>query len=229
MDTSLLTELQQARQDKRQVVLAVNLKTGAERLLYPFETRETSDLLEAARAALNNDKPAEIETAEGSVFLNIFNPKLRLFIVGAVHIAQCLVPIAAGADYDVTVIDPRRSFGSDFRFPDVTLDNRWPDEALAELNPDRRTAIVTLTHDAKLDDPALRHALKSDAFYIGALGSNRTHTKRHDRLIEAGFTEADFSRIHGPIGLDIGAKSPAEIAISIMAEITAVLRQKAVK
>lgn len=226
MKTALLEELQQARVEKRQVVLVTNLTSGNQKLLYPFESEDNSDLTEAAKNALRYDKPATFESADGPVFLNIFNPPLRLFIVGAVHIAQALVPMAAGADYEVTVIDPRRSFGSSFRFPNVTLDNRWPDEALEELNPDRRTAIVTLTHDAKLDDPALQHALRSDAFYVGALGSGRTHAKRQQRLMKAGFTDEDFARIHGPIGLDIGAKSPAEIAISIMAEITAVLRQK---
>tara|TARA_R100000005_G_scaffold33903_1_gene15512 strand:+ start:50304 stop:50993 length:690 start_codon:yes stop_codon:yes gene_type:complete len=227
MKTALLKELQQAREQKRQLVLATNLTTGFQKILYRFEIKDTSDLYEAARTALRTDKPATIELEEGPVFLNIFNPPLRLFIVGAVHIAQALVPMAANADYEVTVIDPRRSFGSAFRFPNVSLDNRWPDEAMADLQPDRRSAIVTLTHDAKLDDPALQHALRSHAFYIGALGSGRTHAKRQQRLLSAGFTDEDFARIHGPIGLDIGAKSPAEIAISIMAEITAVLRGKA--
>lgn len=226
MQTELLKELQDARQDKRQVVVATYLNSGEQSLLYPFETEETSELLEAARTALTGDKAGQVEIASEPVFLNIFNPELRLFIVGAVHITQQLVPMAAAAGYEVTVIDPRRSFGSEFRFPGVTLDNRWPDEFLNEADADRRTAIVTLTHDAKLDDPALQHALRSDAFYIGALGSTRTREKRHQRLAREGFTEDDFSRIHGPIGLDIGAKSPAEIAISIMAEITAVLRQK---
>ncbi|MFC4270499.1 xanthine dehydrogenase [Sneathiella chungangensis] len=227
MKTALLEDLQKARAEKRQVVLATNLTSGEQKLLYPFESKEIYDVIEAARGALRNDKPTTVETEDGPVFLNIFNPPLRLFIVGAVHIAQALVPMAAGADYEVTVIDPRRSFGSSFRFPNVTLDDRWPDDAFADLHPDRRSAIVTLTHDAKLDDPALQYALRSDAFYIGALGSGRTHAKRQQRLQKAGFSDEDFARIHGPIGLDIGAKSPAEIAISIMAEITAVLRGKA--
>ncbi|MEH6526502.1 MAG: XdhC family protein [Sneathiella sp.] len=228
MDLGLLKDLQQARKDKRQVVLATNLTTGVEKLLYPFDTEDSSKLLLGARNALISDKAGNLETDEGPVFLNIFNPRLRLFVVGAVHIAQHLVPMAAGAGYEVTVIDPRRSFGSDFRFPDVTLDNRWPDDAFVELQADRRSAIVTLTHDSKLDDPALVYALQSDAFYIGALGSNRTNGKRQLRLEKKGFKTEDIDRIHGPIGLDIGAKSPAEIAISIMAQMTAILRQKAV-
>lgn len=227
MKIAILEELQKARERKRQVVLATRLSDGFQQLIYPFESEDKSQLFEAAREALRHDRPAVTQLPEGETFLNIFNPPLRLFIIGAVHIAQPLVPMAASADYEVTVIDPRRSFGSAFRFPNVKLDNRWPDEALAELKPDRRSAIVTLTHDAKLDDPALQHALRSDAFYIGALGSGRTHAKRQQRLLKAGFTEADFARIHGPVGLDIGAKSPAEIAISIMAEITAALRGKA--
>ena len=225
MKQQQLAEIQKARSDKRQVVLATNLTTGASSVLYPFENTDTSDLLEAARNALRLDRPGEVDTAEGPVFLNIFNPPLRLFIVGAVHIAQKLTAMAAAAGYDVIVIDPRSSFGSEFRFPGVTLDNRWPDEALPALQPDRRSAIVTLTHDAKLDDPALAEALKSDVFYIGALGSTRTRAKRQDRLLEKGFTQDQIARIHGPVGLDIGAQSPAEIAISIIAEITQVLRK----
>lgn len=226
MDIDLLKELQQARADKRQVVLATNLTNNISFLIYPFDTDEENDILNEAKLALSRDKPKEIETDDGPVFLNIFNPPLRLFIVGAVHIAQKLAPMASSAGYDVTVIDPRRSFGSDFRFPEIKLDDRWPDDALKDLNPDRRSAIVTLTHDAKLDDPALQVALKTDVFYIGALGSKRTKAKRHDRLVREGFSDAEITRIHGPIGFDIGAQSPAEIAISIMAELTARLRGK---
>lgn len=148
-----------------------------------------------------------------------------MLIVGAVHIAQKLSEMAASTGYDVTVIDPRSSFASEFRFPNVKMDTRWPDEALPEHAADRRTAIVTLTHDAKLDDPALEYALNSNAFYIGALGSTRTRAKRQERLEQKGFNVDQISRIHGPVGLDIGAQSPAEIAISIMAEVTQVLRK----
>ncbi|MBE7637421.1 xanthine dehydrogenase [Sneathiella sp. P13V-1] len=225
MDLQLLKELAEAKEAKRQVVVATHVDDGNSQLLFPFETDEINPLLEAAREALRRDKPTEFEDGEDKWFLNIHNPSLRMFIVGAVHIAQKLAPMAAASGYDVTVIDPRRSFGSTFRFPDVHLDDRWPDEAMDELAPDRRTAIVTLTHDAKLDDPALEAALKSDVFYIGALGSTRTNAKRHQRLTNKGFTEDDLARINGPVGLNIGAQSPAEIAISIMAEITAILRK----
>lgn len=224
MDFDVLKELQQARADKRLVVLATNLSNGINKLYYPFENNKLSDIEQAGKNALIADKPSIYESPEGEIFLNIFSPPLRMAIVGAVHIAQFLVPMATAAGYEVTVIDPRQSFGSEFRFPNVHLDDDWPEEALARFSPDRRSAIITLTHDAKLDDPALKAALSSDAFYVGALGSNRTHSKRHLRLQDAGFTEADFARIHGPIGLNIGAKSPAEIAISIIAEVTQTLR-----
>jgi len=229
MDNSILQKLQTARNDKRQVVLATNLTTGKSELLFPFETSEVTELLDEARMALRFDKPHEAKIEDSVYFLNIFNPPLRLFIVGAVHIAQKLAPMAAATGYEVVVIDPRRSFGSEMRFPNVALDGRWPDEALSEFAPDRRSAIVTLTHDAKLDDPALEAALQSDVFYIGALGSTRTNAKRHQRLTNKGFSEIDIARINGPIGLNIGAQSPAEIAVSIMAELTACLRGKVVK
>ena len=144
-----------------------------------------------------------------------------MFIVGAVHISQALVPMARAAGYDVTVIDPRGAFATEARFPEVALREDWPDEAIDALKIDTRTAVVTLTHDPKLDDPALERALKSDCFYIGALGSKRTHGKRVERLTEIGFTESDIARIHAPVGLDLGATSPAEIAVSILAEIIA--------
>ncbi|MEM7508088.1 MAG: XdhC/CoxI family protein [Pseudomonadota bacterium] len=179
------------------------------------------------------DAPARFDAdrsgfAEGSsVFTAIHNPPLRLAIVGAVHIAQALAQMARIAGYDVTVIDPRAAFGSDGRFPDETLVEDWPDAALASHGLDIRTAVVTLTHDPKLDDPALISALRSPVFYIGALGSTRTHAKRVARLTAEGFGAEDLARIDAPIGLDIGAKSPAEIAVAVMAEITQRLRRPA--
>lgn len=143
--------------------------------------------------------------------------------MGAVHIAQSLVPMASLSGYDVTIVDPRQAFATAARFPNVSINHNWPDEAMEALDPDRRTAVVTLTHDPKLDDPALKVALSSDAFYIGSLGSKRTHAKRVIRLREAGLTEKKLAKIRAPIGLDIGAVSPAEIAISIMGQVTAVL------
>lgn len=162
---------------------------------------------------------------DGKTFVTIHNPPLRLAIVGAVHIAQALVPMARVAGYDPVVIDPRGAFGSEARFPGERVLNDWPDEALAEVGVDARTALVLLTHDPKLDDPALHIALKSEAFYIGALGSTRTHAKRVERLQEAGFSSADIARIKGPVGLDIGAASPAEIAVSILGQMVQTLRR----
>jgi xanthine dehydrogenase accessory factor len=164
---------------------------------------------------------------DSRIFVAIHNPPLRLIVVGAVHIAQALVPMARIAGYDPTLIDPRDAFGSEARFPNETILNDWPDEAVVQLGLDARTALVLLTHDPKLDDPALEQALRADCFYIGALGSTRTHAKRVDRLAQAGFTDAQIARIHGPVGLDIGAAGPAEIAVSILAEMTRVLRQGA--
>lgn len=184
-------------------------------------------VLEAVAKAHRADKSTTLQTDEGPVFIQVFNPPLRLFVVGAVHIAQSLVPMASLAGYDVTVVDPRRAFASDARFPGVDVRQDWPDEALEELKPDGRTAVVTLTHDPKLDDPALDLALKSDAFYIGALGSRRTHAGRLERLKELGHDALSLGRIQGPAGLAIGAVSPAEIALAIMAQMTQILRQEA--
>jgi len=162
--------------------------------------------------------------ADGETFVAIHNPPLRLIIVGAVHIAQALVPMARIAGYDPLLIDPRESFASETRFPGETILFDWPDEAVKAYGLDSRTALVLLTHDPKLDDPALAEALRSDVFYIGALGSTRTHAKRVERLEQAGFSPHEIARIHGPIGLDIGAAGPSEIALAILAEITRVLR-----
>jgi len=165
--------------------------------------------------------------ADGEVFVAIHNPPLRLIIVGAVHIAQALVPMARIAGYDPLLIDPRESFGSAARFPGEVILHDWPDEGVQAYGLDSRTALVLLTHDPKLDDPALEQALASECFYIGALGSTRTHAKRVERLEAAGFSGAQIARIHGPVGLDIGAAGPSEIALSILAEMTRVLRQGA--
>lgn len=163
----------------------------------------------------------------GEVFTAIHNPPLRMAVVGAVHIAQPLVAMARMAGYDPFLIDPREAFASAARFPGEALSHDWPDEALGAWGIDTRTAVVTLTHDPKIDDPAIQTALASDCFYLGSLGSTRTHAKRVARLVEAGFSEAQIARIHAPVGLDIGAKSPAEIAVAVMAQITAVLRKGA--
>lgn len=230
MKREILEQLQQDRTEKRPVVLATFLKTGEQRLLYLVGKKGLKDLDprigEAARAAMIEDKPRTVDTEQGPLFLNVFNPPLRLILVGAVHIAQALVPMAQLAGYEVVVIDPRSAFGSVERFPGITLSNEWPDEAMEKLKPDLRTALVTLTHDPKIDDPALVSGLKSDVFYIGALGSKKTHATRVERLTAEGFGPDDIARINGPVGLNIGAKSPAEISISILAQMTAALRQQ---
>jgi len=211
--------------------LVTHLSSGAQLLVTRTssegELALSADELSHVLRAMDEDQSGVMEAHAGPAFIEVWNPRPRLLIVGAVHTAQALVPLARLAGYDVTILDPRTAFGSSARFPDVPVINEWPDEAFPRLAPDRRTAILTLTHDPKIDDPALVHALRSDAFYIGALGSRRTHAKRIERLREAGFDEAAMSRIRGPVGLAIGARTPAEIAISIMAEITAVLRRAA--
>jgi xanthine dehydrogenase accessory factor len=153
-------------------------------------------------------------------------PPVRVLVVGAVHISQALAPMARGLDLDVTILDPRTAFATPERFPDVPLLAEWPDAAIPRLGLDRYTALVALTHDPKIDDPALVSALRAECFYIGALGSRKTHARRMDRLTSEGFSAADIAWIHAPIGLDIGAVSPAEIALSILAEIVATLRQE---
>ncbi len=211
------------RANKRAVVLATHLETGDDRLIYP--DTENDPLVEDARESLRDDKPRTIETDDGPIFLNPFNPPLRMIIVGAVHIAQPLSQMASISGYHVTVDDPRTAFATEERFPNVDIVAEWPDDALKALALDHRTAVVTLTHDPKLDDPALEVAIRSPSFYIGSLGSKKTHGNRLDRLAEAGFTEAECARIHGPVGLNIKAKSPSEIAVSVLAQVTGVLRQ----
>lgn len=224
MKQNTLDQLLLDRAQKKPVVLATNMTTGDERLIYPTSDN-TDPLNEAAAIALRDDKSSVQETDDGPVFLHAYNPPLRLIIVGAVHIAQPLSQMATTNGFDVTVVDPRGGFLSPERFPGVNVIPEWPDDALIKVGVDHRTAIATLTHDPKIDDPALHIALRSPAFYIGCLGSNRTHAKRVERLGEDGLSTAEIARIHGPIGLDIGAKSPSEIAISILAQITQALRR----
>jgi xanthine dehydrogenase accessory factor len=210
----LLEALVAARASRTPAALAVRLDGWERHLLRPGDDA-------AADARFRSDRSGMEEDGR---FLAIHNPPLRMIVVGAVHIAQSLLPMARACGYDPVLIDPRSAFGSASRFPGEVLVEDWPDEAMEALAPDARTAIVTLTHDPKLDDPAIRIALRSGAFYLGCLGSTRTHAKRVDRLREAGFSEAEIDRIHAPVGLDIGAKTPAEIAVSIMAQVTQALR-----
>jgi xanthine dehydrogenase accessory factor len=220
-----------AARDHRSVALATELKSGHQ-LLLDGDRAEGELVLDAAalarmREALRADRNMTLDTPAGRVFIEVFSPPRRCFVVGAVHIAQPLVQMLSLADYQPIVIDPRQSFATEARFPGLELSTEWPDEALERLQPDHRSAVVTLTHDPKLDDPALAVALRSECFYIGALGSRRTHAARCQRLTELGFTEAELARIHGPIGLSIGAVSPAEIAVSILGQMTEILRRGA--
>jgi xanthine dehydrogenase accessory factor len=218
----LLSALDRARAEKRPVVLATRLPDGEQALLP--DSAQPAELNEAARRALRDDQSGTVKLSGADWFLQAHNPPLRLIVVGAVHIAQALVPFASGVGFAVTVVDPRRSFASDERFPEVTVRTDWPDEAMDNLNPDARTAVVTLTHDPKLDDPALDRALRSEAFYIGALGSRRTHNARLGRLRELGHDETALARIRGPVGLDLEAVTAPEIGLSIVAELVAARR-----
>lgn len=224
MTPELLSRLQTARAALRPVVLLTRLSDGEQRL-WPSDALPGT-LADAAQQALNEDRTAQATLDGESWFIQPHNPPLRMIVVGAVHVAQALVPLASAMGFAVTLVDPRRAFATRERFAGVTLNHEWPDEAMTELAPDARTAVVTLTHDPKLDDPALDVALRSPAFYIGALGSKRTHAKRVDRLKELGHEEAAIARIAAPIGLDIGAVTAPEIALSIMAQIVARRRGK---
>ena len=225
MTPETLEVLQAARAARRPVALLTRLPDGAQRL-HPDETLPAA-LAEAAVAALRDDRASPVTVDGETWFVQPQTPPPRLIVVGAVHVAQALVPMAAAVGLAVTVVDPRRAFATEERFAgEVTLVDEWPDEALMALRPDSRTAIVTLTHDPKLDDPALDVALKSEAFYIGALGSRRTHAKRVERLAESGHGTEAIARIRAPVGLDIGAVTAPEIALSIIAQVVAARRGK---
>lgn len=219
MKRELLEQLLAARAGRQAVALVTNLETGAQRIV-PRAAAAQDPLAAVLDEAFRFDQSGSHE----GHFVNIHNPPLRLVIIGAVHIAQSVIPIAQALGYDVTVIDPRGAFATGARFPGIALHAEWPDEVIPRIGLDARTALIALTHDPKIDDPALDAALKSDVFYIGALGSKKTQASRSERLKAAGFSEAQLARIHGPIGLNIGAKGAPEIAVSIMAEVTRCLR-----
>ena len=226
MKLDILHALNAERSARRAVILVTDVANGEQRVVKAADA--VNDPLKAVLdKRLRMAKSGMEETPQGRFFLTVYVPSPRLVITGAVHISQTLAPIGQLLGYDVTIVDPRTAFASIERFPDVKVIAEWPDVALPPLDIDRYTAFVALTHDPKIDDPALKHALAHDCFYIGALGSKNTHAKRVDRLKQAGLTDADISRIHAPIGLDIEAVSPAEIAVAIIGEITQVLRQKA--
>lgn len=215
MKRTIFEALMAARKLRKPVAVITTLATGEQRIVLKDD---------ANTDALNDAFRFDQSGVHGDEFIHIYNPPLRMIIVGAVHIAQSVIPIASQAGYDITVIDPRGAFATGARFPEIALHADWPDDVMPKLSLDARTAVLALTHDPKIDDPALHLALKSSVFYIGALGSKKTQGSRAERLKAAGFSDEHLARIHGPIGLAIGAKGAAEIAISIMAEATRALR-----
>ena len=225
MDLTLLSALNSERAARRAAILVTAIDGRAQRLVR--EADAAGDPLAAVfEERFRSGKSGLVEGPEGPLFLTVQVPPVRVVVVGAVHISQALAPMARGLDLDVTIIDPRTAFATPERFPEVPVLAEWPDAALPRIGLDRYTALVALTHDPKIDDPAITAALRAACFYIGALGSKKTHAHRVERLTSAGFMEADAGRIHAPIGLDIGAVSPAEIAVSILAEIVATLRKE---
>jgi xanthine dehydrogenase accessory factor len=228
MKPSTFARLSALRAAGTPAALLTNLRSGAQLVVTASGSDGDLcldvDMVAAAQEALKSDESTSFETPAGKVFVHVFAPPPRLVVVGAVHIAEPLARMGALAGYGVTIVDPRRAFAASQGFGGIALSGDWPDEALDKLRPDMRTAVVTLTHDPKLDDPALDVALRSPAFYIGALGSRKTHAARLQRLAALGHGEQALARIHGPVGLDIGALSPAEIALSIMGQVTAVRR-----
>jgi xanthine dehydrogenase accessory factor len=223
MKADIFAEIMNAHAQRKPVALVTALESGDQRVV--ARDHAADDILaQILDEAFRFDRSGVHKIPEGEFFVHIYNPPLRLVIIGAVHIAQAVIPIAKAAGYDIVVVDPRGAFATGERFPDIVLHAEWPDEILPQLSLDQRSALLALTHDPKIDDPALHLAFKSKVFYIGALGSKRTQATRKQRLMDAGFSETDIARIHGPIGIDIGAQGAPEIAISIMAELTRVLR-----
>lgn len=223
MNLALLAALNEERSARRATILVTTLATGAQRLVREADIA-ADPLADLLVDRLRVGKSGTAETPGGQVFLTVQAPPVRILATGAVHISQALAPMAKLLGHDVVVVDPRTAFATPERFPDIELHAQWPDEVLPRLGVDRYTAFVALTHDPKIDDPALDHALRSQCFYIGALGSRKTHAGRVERLMARGFDEAAIARIRAPIGLPIGAISPAEIALAILGEITAALR-----
>jgi len=224
MKIEILKALNSERAARRAAVVVTDVASGEQRLVKAADVAK-DPLQGLLEKHIRSGKSGMEEAAQGKVFLTVYVPPIQLLVTGAVHISQALAPIAKILGYDVTIVDPRTAFASPERFPDVKVIAEWPDVALPPLGIDHYTAFVALTHDPKIDDPALAHALAKDCFYIGALGSRKTHGRRIERLKAQGFSDAALARIHAPIGLDIGAVSPAEIAVAIMGQITARLRQ----
>jgi len=222
MKRDYLEQVSAARDQKRPIAVATRLADGAQSLCdgttCTGEVALSAEQLAEARALLIAGRSAPLASSKDEIFLRSYAPPPKMVVIGAVHIAQFLAPMAALAGFEVIVVDPRRAFATEARFPGVTLVAEWPGPALAKVGLDEHTAVVTLTHDPKLDDPALQAALQSPVFYIGALGSKRTHAKRVERLREHGLAEL-APRIHAPVGLDLGGRAAAEIAVSVLAQV----------
>jgi xanthine dehydrogenase accessory factor len=225
MDIDQLAALNHHREAREAVALVTDLATGAGRLVTP-EAAGGDPLAEALTEAFRSGKSGMVEAGGGKHFINVHVPPVKLVVIGAVHISQALAEMARTVGLDCTIVDPRTAFATPERFPNTRVIAEWPDVALPGLKLDRYTAFVALTHDPKVDDPAILHAMEKHCFYLGALGSRKTHAKRLERLGAAGASEADLAAIRAPIGLDIGAVSPAEIAVSILGEIIATMREK---
>jgi xanthine dehydrogenase accessory factor len=225
MRPELLSALNAARRERRAAVLVTAMAGGEQRLVTP-DALASDPLGDAIEAAIRNGKSALVEHEGASYFLTVQVPPVRIVVIGAVHISQALAPMAKLAGFDMTIVDPRTAFATPERFPDVPVIADWPETALPPMKIDRYTAIACFTHDPKIDDPALEEALRAECFYVGALGSRKTHAKRLERLTAKGFTAEDFARIRAPIGLDIGAVTPSEIAVSVLGEIILALRKK---
>jgi xanthine dehydrogenase accessory factor len=224
MRLDLLRRLNEARRARQPAILVTDLEGGEQRL-FEGDPAAGDPLAEQLQARLRTGRSGIVETGGRRLFLTAHVPPPRLVVVGAVHISQAMAPMARLAGFDMTIIDPRTAFASPERFPDVPLIAEWPDEALKKAPLDSYTALAALTHDPKIDDPALKAALEASCFYVGALGSRKTHARRVERLLEQGVSAADIERIQAPIGLEIGAQSPAEIAVAVLAEIIAALRR----
>ena len=225
MKLDILKALNEERRARRAAVLVTDLSSGAQRLVKAADI-VVDPMAEAIDRQLRMGKSASVEIEGKTYFLTVQAPPARLVVIGAVHVSQALAEMARLVDFDVTIVDPRTAFASEERFPNVRVIAEWPDKVLPEIGLDPYTGIAALTHDPKIDDPALKLALQASCFYIGALGSKKTHAKRVERLTAAGFSQEQIGRIHAPIGLDIGAVSPAEIAVSVLSEIVLSLRRK---
>lgn len=225
MEHSLLAEMNAARANRRAVILVRDLTDGSGRLIFPDTIDDDDPLAQAARARFRSGKSGREMDGTRELFLNVDLPAPRIVVIGAVHISQALVPMVGECGFDITIIDPRTAFATKERFPSVNLQAEWPQDVLTGDLIDRYTALVAVTHDPKIDDFALETALRSDCFYVGALGSRKTHKARLERLASKGLSEDILARIDAPIGLDIGAASPAEIAVAILGQIIGRLRK----